>query len=246
MLLILHPFGKYAEYGGEVADEIDSPMATRDHRIFDGSYCEKISYEIKVKQSEIKINSFLAAVGREGEAQPNRGAFACAPQNQESDYHLHVAWRLRKEDFYLEIEFIKGAIAPAPKETEPFAEEFNRWIENFFLTKIVRANVGVDFVYPSEFRQSKFPLPLRVGKPETELAIDGISLRMPLGMHGVEKVWLTQGDEKLWVHVRAERLVELTNVVIRKDIDIIASVVDIVLEEKRPEQKTASEIENQP
>lgn len=224
-----------------MAEQIESPTATQAHRIFDGSYCDGISYDIRVKTTEVNLEAFLAVAKWQSK---EFGFSHCAPKHTKTDYHLHVSWRVRKGTFAIEIEFVKGGIPPDKDESEPFAEDFIEWVEKFFILKKTHVRIDADFEYPADLRQSSYPLPagVPIGPNKTLAEIDGISFGLPDRPEGITKVWMTQRPKKLFVHVLAEKEIEIQRIEPRADMTVISAVLDSMLEPKQePELRNKKE-----
>ena len=226
-----------------VADQIARPAAIWQHRIFDDSYCDGISYDIRINKTEINLEAFFGYFGSQSE---NHVGFAhCAPKDKDTDHHVHLTWRVRKDDFVIEVEFVEGRIEPPKDAKEPFVEDLLPWLEKFFVTKSPNARIEADFTYPSEAWKSKFPLPLKVpvAQEAGDTEIDGISFALSDRPMGVAKIWMTQRPERLLVHVLAQRQIDLTTLNPRSDLTGLSTVVELTLEHKKQDD---TEIRNVP
>lgn len=215
-----------------MAEPSNTQITAQGVHIFEGSSCDSISYLLNVDVADVDVKGFWVAVGTpDGKAEGYRAHSHCAQKNDESDFHLHLSWRISKGKFNMEIDHVAGKIKRPPDDTEPFAEDFVMWVERFFRKKKFNVRVDADFTYPT--RQSKFPLPLKtaIGPQETELDIDGISFALANNPEGIEKVWFTQG-ESLRVHVICDRPIDLQNLNPRADIEAMSRILDTVIEEK--------------
>lgn len=208
-------------------------MARPAVRIFADSRCEQISYFIKAKLQDVNVDALLQAI-KAPESARAAGGGACPPGNEGSDFHLHVSWRTRKENFTIDVDFAAGAMAKPHDDEEPFAEDFFAWVEKFFVVKMVELRIDAEFSYPATERRSKFPLPLKasVGQ-ETEWNIDGISFTLGEKPDGVAKIWLTQTSESLWVHAMSDRYSDLRTIDPKADIAALGRVMDKITEGKK-------------
>ena len=211
----------------------ESRTAVGPHSVFGDSYCDHLIYRIRVKRKAFHLESFLKAA-RNTDGKKSRTVVACSPANPASDYHLHVAWRTRK-DVDLTVEFVKGPGEPDKDEQEPFAEQFFRWVEPFFVDKKVEVEVHADFSYLTKDWDIRFLLPLKaaIGPQNSEAEIDGISFSLPSKPKGIWKVWLTLEAKHIWVHVVAQRVLELERFDAKADIKAMQSVLKTVLREER-------------
>jgi hypothetical protein len=215
-----------------VAEPSNTQTVAQGVHLFEGSFCDSISYSLNVDVTDVNVKDFFIAAGTpDAKMEGYRANSVCAPKNDDTDFHLHLSWRVRRGKFNMEIDHVAGKIKRPPEDTEPFAEDFVTWVEKFFLLKKLHARVDLDFTYPT--RQSKFPLPLKtaVGPQEIELNIDGISFALANNPEGIEKVWLTQG-EKLRAHIMCNRPIDLANLNPKVDMEAVSRVLDTIIEEK--------------
>lgn len=137
------------------------------------------------------------------------------------------------------MEFVKDYKAPDEDEKEPFAEDFVAWFNEFVLVKEKMVGMYADFDYPNDpSRQLRFPLPMRapVGPEQVEVAIDGISFRISPPMRGIEKIWLTQDEKEVSIHLHAEKALNLASLEPRKEMLELSQVLESLFERKESQR----------
>jgi len=217
-----------------VVEAIETRESAQGHRIFAGSGCRFIEYQITAKESDVDLDGFFAATKDESRG-AKKHAVTCAPKNESSDYHLHVNWYVFDSDFRLAVEFCKGPIPHAADEHEPYAEQFIQWVDRFFAVKVHTAEVEADFRYPLSKRRCRFPLPIKanIGPGGSEATVDGISFATPANPEGVSKVYLTQGSQSTTIHLRARRPLDFTTFDPQTEVAALDQVASAVLQEEK-------------
>lgn len=211
--------------------------ATQAIRIFDGSFCDSISYSVKAKNTDLEFDKFFRESGLTAEQikdiEGYRATSYSGNKNPESDFHLHISSRLREGILNLEVDFVAGGVKPKSDEKEPFAEDFIAWLGQFLLNKELPVRIGADFTYAEGIRQSKFPLPLKTSVGQnSEIKIDGISFSIEGRPEGIEKVWITQTKKNLVVHIMADKVLDLGSINPRVDVARFGRALDAIIEEK--------------
>lgn len=198
--------------------------------IFAGTWCTSLSYRIIIKKEDFALAAFASATAWDMK-ESNSLSVSCAPQDEGSDYHVHLYWRVREKDLSIEIEFVKGRVEPAKDEREPWAEQVPEWIEKFSAASECEAKVGADFVFPAD-RKPRFPLPMvaAIGPGGTEAEIDGISFSLSAKPEGTERVWLHLSEAGVAVHLVASKSLSLKTLDPRKEIAIYSAVMGSILE----------------
>lgn len=215
---------------GTGSDVTETAMAA----IFAGTHCGELVYSISTKKQDVRLGELSQAIGHDFSAQPRVNS-SCASRLSGSDYHLHVSWRLRGDDFITRVEFVEGYMAPRPNEREPWAEQFMGWMSQFVSPGRYPAAAQADFSYLTSERESRFPLPMTVaiGPNGGEAEIDGIAFSVPTQPEGIWHIWLSRVADKLEVHLGAEREVDFAAFDPKKEILAFSGVLESVLEEKK-------------
>ncbi|MGD0514543.1 MAG: hypothetical protein ABSA29_14695 [Terriglobales bacterium] len=192
------------------------------------------------------LTAFEACTKAEGKAALLRVKNTCGSRSKDSDYHLHLTWHREKDPprITLTVEFAKGNQPPRPNEQEPFAEDFFVWLGRFVKEKQIRVEVYADFEFPRQAgRRVRFPLPMKapVGPDAVEAEIDGISFTLFPTPQGVEKVWITQKEEKLTVHLHGNRVVTFGAFDPREDVQELSGVMDSMFKPRRQEMEVKTQ-----
>jgi hypothetical protein len=215
-----------------------SPVA--EMLIFEGSYCESVSYFVRVPSEEFDVAGFRTKT----ETSPDKNndewhSVTCAPKDQKADFHLHVQWRTRASSkipsFEMRIAFVKGSKQPAVDEHEPYAEQFMQWLEPFFIEKHPESHIHAAFEVPKEVGRSRYPLPLKIqlGPDGAEAEIDGISFTLKSAQQGIFNIWLTQKESNTQVNMIADARLDFVNFDVRQQINEFGKVLDSILEPKK-------------
>ena len=213
----------------------DTIVGAKAHRIFAGTYCRLMAFELELNKNNFKLEEFWKTSGLNYQ---RRFRNSCGTQSKSTDYHLHLTWAAFKHHIVLTMEFAYGYKQPETDEKQPLAEDFIKWIRPFMLVNEIKADIHSDFDFPNESgRRVKFPLPLKapVGPKEVEVEIDGISFQLSPPLGGVQKVWLTQGEKKLSVHLHAERIIYFDSFDPHNDVLAISGVLESMFEVKQLE-----------
>lgn len=228
----------------------DEVVKVSGHRIFADTYCQLIAFEMELTEENFDIDAFSKAFEvfnkGEGRVPPPRVRNTCGARSKDSDYHLHLTWHREKDPprITLTVEFARGNKAPRANEKEPFAEDFVVWLRRFVKEKQIRVGVYADFEFPRQAgRRVKFPLPMKapVGPDAVEAEIDGISFKLFPTPRGVEKVWITQQEENLTVHLHANRVVTFGMFDPREDVQEISGVMDSMFKPRRQEMEVKTQ-----
>jgi len=199
------------------------------HQIFSGTYCRLFALELEIDGADIKANEFWKALGRSGP--PTRRIHStCGSRNGSTDYHIHLGWSAKDDCIKGSVEFAKNYRKPEPEESEPFAEDFVSWFSQFVLRSEMRIGCYCDFEYPADSgRKIKF-LPLKLPFQGVTAEVDGVSFRIVPPKHGVEKIWATQGEQGLSVHLHAERVIDFSHFDPRREIAEISAGLDSIFD----------------
>jgi hypothetical protein len=225
-----------------VANEADTQQVTATSRgVFASHFCESLFYSFTVKAEEFKEEEFISAATpttlKAAGAMANSGRFVCSSRDKSSDYHIHVDWRRRKGEFSLRVTFYDAHREPDEDEKEPFAEDFLRWVDDFFVTKGPRhAHTHAEFNYPSSIMGGRyFLLPLKtvLGPKKIEAEIDGLSFVLASRPGGIDKIWLTQRPKEWAVALTAETLVEFQTFDPALALTTLSRAVSEILEEAK-------------
>jgi hypothetical protein len=197
------------------------------HPVFAGTFCVLMGFDLEFKGRQFNFDEFVRVTGWD---RKRRFRNTCGSRHKSSDYHLHLIWRVAPpETVSVTMEFVIGNKAPEEGEKEPFAEDFIGWFAQFIAAKELQVNMYADFDYPSgPSRMLWFPLPMRapVAPLAAEVEIDGISFKLLPAVKGIQKVWITQGESNINVHLHAEKVLEVGSIEPREQILEISRVLD--------------------
>jgi hypothetical protein len=228
----------------------DEVVGVTGHRIFAETYCQLIAFEMELNPENFDVETFLTAfepfTKAEGKVTQPRVKNTCGSRSKDSDYHLHLTWHREKDPpkITLTVEFARGNQSPRPNEKEPFAEDFVVWLGRFVKEKQIHVEVYADFEFPRQAgRRVKFPLPMKapVGPDAVEAEIDGISFTLFPTPQGVEKVWITQKEENLTVHLHGKRVVTFGAFDPHEDVQDLSGVMDSMFKPRRQEMEVKTQ-----
>jgi hypothetical protein len=220
-----------------VANEADEEAATTKLGVFGAFHCDSLSYWLKVKRDQFKLDEFYHAVRETGVKEESTSA-ACSPRDPASGYHLHVSWReLKNNEFSINVEFISESREHGPGEREPFAETFFQWLNQFFFVKEpVRAHMHAEFCFPSSMRTARpllLPLKTALGPKNIDVEIDGLSFSVEPSVEGIERIWITQRKKDLWIYLIGDRFVNLEKFDTGHEISVLSKALDTLQEEAK-------------
>jgi hypothetical protein len=222
-----------AERLQRVANEADTQVATVNSGVLASAYCRSLTYWLSVPLEQFRLDDFKLAVSAAG-VEPS-GAI-CSPRDKSSGYHLHVSWHKREEEFSIRVEFLGEAREPDPKEREPLAENFFEWLDQFFLSKEpLTVHAHAEFRFPFSVRRATFmllPLKTRLGPKDADVEIDGLSFSISPALEGIERMWITQQTDELWVYIIGERPITLRTFDVAAEIKVLSKTVDILSKEE--------------
>ncbi len=203
--------------------------------MFADTFCKLLAFEFEFKKKEeFEFDEFIKKTGWNSKRKFRN---TCGTRYKSTDYHLHLAWKIAPPDsVVLTVEFARGYRKPDEDEKEPFAEEFVQWLRQFVRVKDVRVDIYSDFEFPrNPSRTVRFPLPMRapIGPQQVEVEIDGLSFKISPALHGIEKVWLTQGPKNFSIHLHAEKAIEISSFDPRHEILTIASIMESMFETQK-------------
>ncbi len=202
-----------------------------DH-VFANSPCVSLGFELEFRKKEdFRFDEFVSVTGWEGR---KRFRSSCGSKHKSSDYHLHLQWRITPPHaVFVAIEFVHGYKAPDKEEREPLAEDFLGWFRQFVLAKELAVDMysTLDYAVDSS-RKLRFPLPMRapIGPAQAEVEIDGISFKISPPVRGIEKVWVTQGEKEINLHLHAKKIVEIASLSPRREVLEISAVMESLFE----------------
>lgn len=201
-------------------------------RIFEESACDLIAFEWEFRSKEdFRFDEFAKQTGWDGR---RRFRNTCSSGRDSSDYHLHLRWRITPPaSLSVAMEFVKNRKTPEEDEEQPFAEDFVSWFNQFAIKKAQPVDMYADFNFPiAPHRQLRFPLPMKapVGPGQTEVTIDGISFSLSPPASGVEKIWLTQGEKEVSIHLHAEKVLDLESLNPRLEINHLSLMLESLFE----------------
>ncbi|MGA2117489.1 MAG: hypothetical protein ABSH56_22345 [Bryobacteraceae bacterium] len=159
--------------------------------------CSSVEFHFRAARDKFKLEDFSAWMQAQGMGDlPQRWGATCRTQFPETaDYHVHFGWNeSEKKDLDLWVSYCSGSAPLDDKEREPYAEQFMRWLGQFFVGDYANADLQGRISYPIGNRQSRYLLPVKVGIiPGLDTTIDGISIDFPSRPSGIGVARLTSG-----------------------------------------------------
>jgi hypothetical protein len=175
----------------------------------------------------------LSAASKLRQKERSRWYRSCAPKDYDAGYHVHFAGSVREGKVRLSIDFIQGSIKQRADEAEPFAETFIAWLDRFVHGHFLKTSVWSQFNKVDAEWRSRFNLPFKVTMigSDKEVTIDGISLILPENPAGAKHGWLTKTANGLAVAVQLERILDLRNFDLHREVRAINDSIGMFAEE---------------
>jgi len=118
------------------------------------------------------------------------------------DYHIHFRWRFENDGPVFYISFHAGVVGKRENEREPYAERFMSWFGGFFGNETAHADIHCEFVYLTDTRQSRFPLPLKVTlSDDLEAEIGGIAVSFVSAPDEITGADIRQREKRLAIEL---------------------------------------------
>ncbi len=216
-----------------MANEKSHPQAQATERDKLSSYgLDEIRYWIYTSREKFDVAKFRAAVGAKDE---DNYSCVITPHDPAIGYEARMALWVEEPEITVQLIYSTGAPSKGKRKVKqpgPYAEEFGEWLGQFFKYETTQSHMHGHFSYPLATRASKFPLPLKTNIEDAE--IDGVSLRLPSEPEGVSRVRLTQGDKEWYVEAVADRRITFKGFIPHVDVRVLASVINTLLEERKP------------
>jgi hypothetical protein len=194
--------------------------------------CEGVTYRFDISPKFFNLPLFVENSGLVDLS--GKWSGVCAPRNASSDYHVHFDGNLnRSKKGRIDVFYAAGRVPPSPNETEPFAETVIPWLGAFFTEPACDVDVNAWFEKPEGRWKSRFNLPFKVtvGKPETELVIDGISIALPDNPHGAYHGSLAKKEGSVLVAVKLRRKIDFSKFRLVEDIKVFEEITRLWVEE---------------
>lgn len=206
---------------------------TTPNALFAGTRCSELLFSISVNRDRVRLAELSQAIKWDFDKIPF-AATRCSPKQEDSDFHIHARWLVRKEEFVTRIEFAQGSTVADENETEPWAEDFMQWLTQFLPAGPLKSYIGADFEYPAKSYQCRFPLPMTaaVGPNGENAQIEGLTFTVPSKPEGIETFWLTLRSNELSIHIAGSREIDLSKFDPRNEIAVYSGVLESVLEKK--------------
>jgi len=209
------------------------------HKIFRGTHCRLLAFEIEFKKDDLRADDLWKAMGLSSRP-ASRIRNTCGSRSKTTDYHLHLTWTPASECIEMTVEFARHYRKPEPKEHEPFAEDFIGWLSQF----VVRQEISVEFYSDFDFspesgRKIMFlPLMAKVGLfNDVDAEIDGVSFRLVPARGGVEKIWATQSEKRLSIHLHGSKNIAFSPFDAHREIVELAKTLDLIFQAPTTIQK---------
>lgn len=193
---------------------------------FESYDCRSMSVHFEISRDKFESDSFLAAM-----MHPSGSAYCYTEHPDISDYHVHLDWNMGGDDDNIEIDvtFHIPGVALEKGEKEPYAENAVRWLGRFFKNETAQATMRGRFKYDAAERQSKFPLPMRLGNnisQDFEAVIEGLSFDLPSKPYGVDGVFIMAGKTRLNIRSQGETRIRFEDFNLS---DLIKDVSELIL-----------------
>lgn len=169
--------------------------------------CQHLGYSIGVPLDKFNLENFKRAIhAKEDSTGDHR---LCNTKNPDlADYHVHFSWRVREKakQVELRVDYAADSQQPETNEFEPYAEDVMLWLGQFFKFEDASARFQADFDFEGK-RQPFFLLPLKITITElgAEAAIDGISVELPSQPDGIQRLFISQVKDTLFLGIQGER-----------------------------------------
>ena len=139
-----------------------------------------------------------------------------------SDFHIHAQLRSIKSIVRVNVRWVEGTIKRPKGARAPFAEDFLRWINQFFRSTLYRASVSANYLFSTSKYASSLSLPWPFVAPWPHMPPElwrkpriVVGMRMLEALRGASRATVETevfDDESLWVMIDAsyrERLLGL-------------------------------------
>ncbi|HUP59277.1 MAG TPA: hypothetical protein VNA69_02530 [Thermoanaerobaculia bacterium] len=155
-----------------------------------------------------------------------------APRDGErGHYSIVCSWNERGEDVEFTIDFVNEAWRHTTDEQPPYAEDFIRWLGQFFRHPSVRTHLHARFRFPIDARDTTFPLILTTGLPNGA-QLNGVSIKLADDPEGVLTVQMLRGQSEWYADVASERNMTFSEFSPYVDIDASVAVLRDFLAER--------------
>lgn len=171
-------------------------------RIADGF--DEMLYWVSATSSTFDLPRFRSSLPKAVSDLDDSSVLVSSEDENGGRYHVFFAWVISGDTFKFNIEYHNGARKRAVDEREPYAEDFMRWLGQFFSDKRVKCHMHTRFEFPLSKRQSIFPLTLTTELPDG-VELYGVAMRLPSSPSGAASVKITRGRSNWYTEVVSDR-----------------------------------------
>jgi hypothetical protein len=214
----------------------DDTHELKGQRIFRGTHCRLLAFEIEFKKNDLRADDLWKAMGLSSPP-ISRIRNTCGSRSKTTDYHLHLTWTPASSCIEMTVEFAPHYRAPAPKEAEPFAEDFFDWLSEFVVEQEMSVDFYSDFDFPPESGRKIMFLPLMAKVGDVDAEIDGISFRLVPSRSGVDKLWTTQSEKGLTIHLHGSKNIVFSAFDAHREIVELTKTLDVVFQAPKTNQE---------
>ena len=191
--------------------------------------CREVSYNLDIPIGSFKTKAFLKALGVNA---TERWSALLLPTHQASGYHVHFRGHIDRKFVHLTIDYCAGAKKSAPaEELEPFAESVMPWLGALINGASWRAQAMVLFNKPIATWRSRFNLPVKVTMLDSEVVVDGVSLRFPRNPFHAASGFVARDETRLFVALQVIRPIEFANFDVSEEIASFNQALSMFIEE---------------
>jgi hypothetical protein len=207
----------------------DDTHELKGQRIFRDTHCHLLAFEIEFKKDDLRAADLWKAM-RLNSPPVSRIRTTCGSRSKNTDFHLHLTWTPSSSCIEMTVEFAPHYRAPEPQEVEPFAEDFFDWLSQFVVPKEMSVDFYSDFSFSSESGRKIMFLPIVTKVGDADAEIDGISFRLVSPRSGVEKLWTTQSENGLTIHLHGSKNIVFSAFNARREILELSKTLDAVFQ----------------
>jgi hypothetical protein len=149
-----------------------------------------------------------------------------------SDYHTHFTGNASKEQVVVRVEFYNNRVKRRRDHPPPSTESIMEFVGSFILEPHYRALVYATFENQDKEWTSRFNLPFKVTMGGEEVAIDGVSLRLPRNKFGAMNGWVTKLGNTVIASVDLIRTVEFSSFNIETELKVLNESIKIFVEQQ--------------
>lgn len=193
---------------------------------------ERMSYWVSTDREAFDVELFRSRLPESVRASDDDSVAAAPKDEQNGEYNVRLYWKITEADIRLRLDYHWGATTHGINETEPFAEDFMRWLGQFFHSKNVPFHIHAYFEHLLSELQSTFPMKMATDLPGGA-TLTGVSLTMPSGFAGASSVKITRGRSRWYTEVVSDREVTLADSTPTGEAALSRSALSVFLKEVR-------------